>query len=325
MAVNLASCIAFAYSARREIPQLHLRPGFSRLHFRSLLRHSKFIVVGNVSNQLVGSADNFVIGFFLPVANLAYYGIAYNLAQRLWTLVVNVVSVVFPAASSFSGSEQSGRRINELYVRGTKTAALFACFPACALALFGREFLLHWLTPDYAANGAIVLSLLALGFMVNSFSSIPVQVLQGTHHASTAAKGSVLYAAINLVLFFVLIPQFGIKGAAIAFFAAQLLFVPAFIALTNRILQVRWQPVVFAFVRVLATTAAACLCCWMLRGLIHSMFSLAIVVCFGLLIYALLAYRFVLDATERDSCRAVLLSMTAALRPERRAATAGAE
>jgi O-antigen/teichoic acid export membrane protein len=303
---SLCACLAYGLASKRLMPALRLRPGFSSRHFRSLLGHSRYVLVVNLSNQLVGTMDSFLIGAFLPIANVAYYVISYTLAQRLWTFVGNLISVVFPAASAFSGAERQDR-VRELYLRGMKVAAAAGCFPALALCLFSRSFLLYWLGPDYAKEGAVVLSLLALGFLVNSFTYVPYQVLQSTHYADTAAKGAVVYGAVNLTLFVLLIPRFGIVGAAIAFLLGQILFVPWFVRKSNRLLGVRWRALFAAsYARVFIAASLACSACWFLRAWVDSLLTLASVITAGLLLYVLLAAMLVLDSKERDTCRALV-------------------
>jgi O-antigen/teichoic acid export membrane protein len=303
MFTSIFLCIAYALAAKRIVPQLDFRPRFSRRHLHALLHHSKYVVITNVSNQIAGSADNVIIGAFLPVANQAYYGIAYTLAQRFWVLVANVSSVVFPAASAFSANARPDQ-VRELYLRGTKIAAAAACFPALALCLFSRQFLLYWLGAEYADHGSVVLSLLVLAFMVNAFSLVAYQVLQSTHYVSTAARASLVYMIMNVVMFVAFIPKFGLPGASAGFLAAQLLFVPWFVLKANRILQVSWRQLISgAYLRVFLISLGACGISWLFHPWVHSLFTLALAVTVGLCCYALLSYVLVLDETERTVCR----------------------
>jgi O-antigen/teichoic acid export membrane protein len=306
LAASLGGCIAYTIAAKKLLPELNIVPGFSRTHLGSLLRHSKYVVVANAGNQIVSAADVFLIGFFLPVANVAYYAIGYTLAQRMSIFVNNVVSVVFPAASSFAGEEQ-GAKIRELYLRGMKLCAIVGCFPALALSIFSRPFLLYWLGADYAREGALSLTLLTLGFLINSFSYVPYQVLQSTRHADIAAKAIAAYAILNVSLFLLLIPRFGIVGAAAGFLTAQLLFVPLFVQRANLLLGVEWIAVLrVSYLRpFLAASCAACLC-WLCQPWVSSFSTLAVAVAIGFAIYALLVPIAVLDSGERAACLLLL-------------------
>jgi O-antigen/teichoic acid export membrane protein len=311
---SLGTCAAYAIAAKRLLPAIEIRLGFSLTYLRSLIRHSKYIVLTNASSQAVSTVDNFLIGYFLPVANIAYYGIAYAIAQRLWTFVANIVSVVFPAASSFAAAEQDGR-LKELYIRGMKIMVAIGGFPAFAVAIFSRPFLLLWLGPEYASQGASVLSLLTIGFLINSFSYVAYQVLQSTHHAVVAARGAVVYMLLNIGLFCVLIPRHGILGAALAFLMAQFLFVPWFIGKTNRLMGLRWRSLArLAFLPGLVCTSASALACLAMTGRVHSYPTLALAAGVGFFVHAAVGARLVLDARDRSACQLLVRRWTSLLR-----------
>jgi O-antigen/teichoic acid export membrane protein len=310
---SICSCAAYLVASKKLVPELSLIPRFSRPHLRTLLSHSKYILIGNVGNHIVGSADNFIIGYFLPVSSLAYYSIPYTLGSRLFFLVANVLSAVFPAASRFSGSDQTSQ-LRELYLRGTKISAVVACFPAFVLALFSHKFLLFWLGRDYADQGATVLILLTFAFLLNSFSLVPYQVLQGAQHAKTAAKYTTVYAVINVVLFFGLIPPFGIRGAAGAFLVAQLLFIPWFVGTANRLLDVSWGSLLSnCYGRVFLCAVAACAVSQLCASRARSLLSLGVIVSISLLAYCILVLVAVLDGRERSTCLGLLRQWAAPL------------
>jgi O-antigen/teichoic acid export membrane protein len=315
---SLCACIGYLVATKSLVPQLPLIPNFSGAHARSLLAHSKYILMGNLSNHVVGTADSMLIGYFLPVSSVAYYTIAYGLGQKLWSLVGNVASVVFPAASALSASEESVH-LKELYFRGTKLTAAVACFPALSLCLFSRHFLSFWLGPDYATHSANALSILAIAFLLYSLTHVPCLILQATHYASAAAKAFVKYLLLNLCLFVVLIPTFGIVGAAIAFLIAQSLFVPWFVRLASRLLDIRLTHLIRrCYLPVLGLGAAGGCVEWLCEPWIHSFARLVLVVSAGLAVYSSLGVFVLLDSYERATIRLFVLNRVPVLR--RRAA-----
>jgi len=213
---------------------------------------------------------------------------------------------VFPAASAFSGTQER-EQLNELYLRGMKLAAAVGAFPAIALAAFSRPFLLLWLGPEYAGEGATVLSILAIGFLLNSLTQVPFQVLQSTRHVDVTSKASMGYAALNLGLFAVLIPSLGIRGAAIAFAASQVLFVPWFIGKANRLLDVGW-PVVLrtSYTQVFFATALSTVVCWLVRPWVHTFLTLTVAVALSGVVYLTAVLTLVLEGKERAALLLVM-------------------
>ncbi len=309
------SALAYGFAAKRLLPGLRLAPGWSRPHGRSLLGHSKFVIVVNASNHFVSTVDSFLIGFFLPVANVAYYGVAYSIAQRLWVFIANLVSVVFPAASAFSGESDQGR-FNELYVRGMKVTAMTAAFPSLAFCVFAYPFLRFWLSQGYADRGAPVLILVTLGFLLNSFSFVASQVLQSTHRVNFAASSSLIYSLLNLASFLILIPRFGILGAAGGFLGCQVLFVPWFVHRTNSLLGVSWgRLIVSSYLGAFSCAGVASGVCWMFLGRIHSLVGLAVAGFVGLGVYVAGGAVVILDRRDREAARLLLRRWLAAVKP----------
>jgi O-antigen/teichoic acid export membrane protein len=306
MAVTLfsdaVSCGIYYLLARSLLPGVSLRPRWSRPHFRALLRFSKFVLVGNLSTRMVNSADNFLIGYFLPVSSIAFYGVPYAIGQRLWTLIGNVASAVFPAASAFSGSG-SAERLRTLYVRGSKASAVVVCFPAMAICILARPFLNHWMSPDFAQHSTIVLRLLSLAFLVNCLGHVPFLILQATHFPEIAARFASLYAVINLALFGALIPIFGIVGAAAGFLIAQLIVVPWMIHHTNRLLHIPlWLFLSRSYWPIAPASVPGLMVCSILLPWIDSLFRTCVVAGIGLALYAVLVWVIALDNEERAAC-----------------------
>jgi O-antigen/teichoic acid export membrane protein len=316
-------CGASFIAARRLIPDICLRPGFSRAHFLSLVRFSKFVVVGNLTNRVVTNADNVLIGYFLPVSSMAFYGVAYALGQKLWTLAGTVAGVVFPAASSLSRSSQESQ-LQSLYLRGTKAVTAAVCFPALALCIFSREFLLHWIGPEFAEQGALVLRLLAGGFFLNCLGHVPYLMLQSTGYPEVAARLAMIYGVANVALFALLIPRFGIVGAAAGFLASQILVVPWIVHRANRLFRIRWSALLANSYRpLLVASGLGCLACLGLRPWASSMLRLLVASIVGGLVYMVATWTTGLGTAERAECLAAIDQLRfSSYRPRREGARA---
>lgn len=306
LVANLISCIVYFAIARRLIPGILLWPKFSSAHGGSLLHFSKYVLIANASSKVVSYADNILIGYFLPVAAVAFYATPYAVCQRLARFGGSLAAVVFPAASSLSATAQS-YHLEELYLRGTKMMVAAVSFPALVLFLFSGEFLRYWIGPEFSQQGALAMRLLIIGFFLNCLGQIPFLVLQGTGHPQIAARFIGGQAILNVILFWNLIPHFGISGAAAGFLIAQCIVMPWMTHWANGLLRIRrMQLVIKAYASVVPALILAFLVCVSLRSWIFSLFSLGLVVMVGMVVYLALVVAMVLDAKERATCREFL-------------------
>lgn len=291
--------LAYVYYARKLLPGLSLRPSLNWRDIKRLARFSAPVLVGSASALVVHRLDRVLMAYFLPVAAVAFYVIPYSLAERTWMGVGNITSVIFPSASELS-SQQDGGKVKELYVRASKMA-LLAAMPATLLLLGAPEQILHyWVGPEYALRGALALQFLAGGFLFNIAVHVPYVVAQGVDRPWISARYSLLNGIANLVLFLVLIPRFGILGAAAAFFVSEVAIAPLFIWEVNRAVGVPFQRLVReAYLRPLCCGIAWCL---LLRAFASRASSLADVLLYGTLAvcgYGVLAFASAIERRER--------------------------
>jgi O-antigen/teichoic acid export membrane protein len=303
---NVFFLAAGVVCARRLVPGLSLRPRLDRPALRELLHFSKYVLVASVSSRIVQSVDKVVIGHLLPVRFVAYYDVPYGLGQKVSTLVGNVTSVLFPAASALSAEEARGR-LQELYLRGSKVVAGLAALPALLLCLFSDQVLLHWIGPEFAEEAGGILAVVSLGFFFNTLAHVPFVVAQATGHPEISARFSALNAAATLALLFVLVPPFGIMGAAAGFLVTQAAFAPWFALTANRLLGVRFGALVRAAYLPTAAGMLAALGTWAaLRGAAHTLAGLALAGFACAVAYAAALAVLAVDGKERAAVRRLL-------------------
>jgi O-antigen/teichoic acid export membrane protein len=305
-AVNAVAVAAFYLLARRLLPEVSLRPGFDRATFRMLSRFSLLKFANNVSTNTVMQVDKVLVGALLSIGAVGFYVVPLQLAQRL-TTAVSAVSIAFlPAASALHGRADRAR-LDELYLRATKVVALLGLPLASLLVVFAHPLLQYWIDERFADHGALALQVLAIGYGINIFSTIPAITSDSLGRPGVTAGFSVASAALNVTLSLVLIPLYGILGAALAIAINSAALVPYFLWYVHR--HVLDLPVATVLRRSLAAPAAAAVLSWPvllgLRATVAGPVTLVLALGLGLAAYfaLTLAVR-VYDATDRDLARA---------------------
>lgn len=207
-----------------------------------LLAFGGWVTLSSVVSPVLVYLDRLLVASLLSVAALAYYAAPYEMATRLWIVPVSLVMAIFPA---FSALEGRGDRqyLAALFTRSVKYVLLALGPVALGLALFAEAILRAWLGEEFAAQGAPVLQILALGVLVNSLAQIPYALLHGAGRPDLPAKFHLAQLPFYAGVAWVLIGHFGIAGAAAAWTVrvavdALLLFLAAgkVFALSGRLL-----------------------------------------------------------------------------------------
>jgi len=304
---SLVVLIIYAHYARRLIPGLHLRPGIHWPDLKQLLGFSVSVIVASVSALVVHRLDRVLVAYFLPIAAVAYYVVPYSLAERTSTGVGNITSVIFPSASELS-SMQAPEKVRELYLRATKMVVLAGLPVTVILLAVPGQILRYWVSSDFAARGALTLQLLAAGYFLNILANVPFVVAQGIGRPWISAKYSLINGVVNLILFLVLIPRYGIVGAGLGFFISEVLVMPPFIWEVNRLLRVSWQQVISqAYLRPFACGGVALAALWFCRRRVDSLWTLVFACGIAVGLYGLAGFVAALDHRERaDLCAQAL-------------------
>jgi O-antigen/teichoic acid export membrane protein len=165
--------------------------------------------------QLINAqADILVLGLFRPTDDVGVYKVAAQAATLIpfGLQAINVVIMPYIARLHAEGDHRGLQRV----VTQSARAILALALPlVLAFILFGDTILSFAFGPEYA-RGHMALILLSLGQLVNAGMGSVGVLLNMTGHERDTLRGVAVAALANLVLNFLLIPPFGLVGAAVA-------------------------------------------------------------------------------------------------------------
>jgi O-antigen/teichoic acid export membrane protein len=158
--------------------------------------------------------DVFLVGALLSVHSAGIYSAAFRLTPVL-TLARGAMDYSFGPRAGVLFGQSNLKAIGALY-RSTSALALAWTLPAALLlAVFGRPVMRAFFGNAYEAGGS-ALSLLALGFIVDSATGCNTTLLAMAGRSGLVLLNGILGGVTLLSLCLVLIPRWGIVGAAFA-------------------------------------------------------------------------------------------------------------
>ena len=189
---------------------VRLRFGFDRQVLRQLLG---FGLKGYVANLLMFfnyRLDSLIVNALIGVASVGIYSIAVAIAEVIWNVAGALSTVMFPHVSSLD--RKDANRLTPVVSRNVWFVTVLA---VVAMALLGR-WLIEFVFGTVMVAAVQPLMLLLPGILALSGAKVLSSYLSGIGrpiYATWIAAGSiVLTVALDLIL----IPRFGIAGAAAA-------------------------------------------------------------------------------------------------------------
>jgi len=179
--------------------------------YRDLLRYGLRFYPGSLSGFFVYRADAVLIAFLIAdaSADLGYYSMAVGLAEMIFFFPTAVSSLLFPhvAGSSREDSDRQVAVVTRVTLLVSAVAATMLV-PAAAVVIWV-------LLPDFTPSLAPLLVLLP-GVVALTGATIVGSYLRGIGRPGLPSLVSLMALAVNIVANLVLIPRFGIVGAAAA-------------------------------------------------------------------------------------------------------------
>ena len=229
-----AQVVAYAVvlAAALVLIRSELRPGFSPARLRAALSFSLPMLPGRFLIVLNEQVDRLLLLFFIGLPGVALLGVASRIAS-----VVQFALVVFRQAWQPHAMVLLDRpRRDEFFGRMLNYYAGIFALGGLVLCALGPELFALLVPPDYQAGYAALPWLVGAAILHASAVLTNVGPL-AERETAALSRAALLALAINLSVALVLIPRFGIAGAAIGVFAANLAYTTALWRASARVVE----------------------------------------------------------------------------------------
>src|SRR6266576_57898 len=212
--VRIIACVASAAAIRRAIPGFRWTLHFRWDALRPLLGYGGWVSVSSVFSPVRVYLERFLLATLAGVAALAYYTAPSEAVLRLLILPAGLAGAVFPALSA--AGIVAGRPLERLVGRPLRFLLLTLAPLVTFLVVCAGPLLQLWLGSAYAARSTTAFEVLAVGVLINGLAHLPYAYLLGSGRPDLPAKFHLLELPFYGVIGWLLIRQFGVTGAALA-------------------------------------------------------------------------------------------------------------
>ncbi|WP_175631947.1 oligosaccharide flippase family protein [Virgibacillus siamensis] len=190
------------------------RKKFKKLKFdKSFLLYSIPLILATMMDTLINKVDILMLGFMTTTKDVGIYQITVQVSLLVSALLIIFNTVFAPEIAKLyhQGKKMELRR---LYIKATRCLAIFSLITTSIL-LIGSEFILYIFGSEFV-QGQTALILRSLGQFVNIAVGGVWLMLAMTGKPRFQMYANIFAFIINILLNLVLIPIYGINGAAFA-------------------------------------------------------------------------------------------------------------
>jgi O-antigen/teichoic acid export membrane protein len=208
LVINIATLVltaaAIAWAARRDgVAGVH--PSATLL--REELAFGNRVILGTIAERLQFRADSFIINAFQGVRQTGVYSVTSGLAETLWYVPNALGTVMFSRAVD---PKADAGRIAAVLTRTTIAVALVTAVPAFVLGprlvrlVYGTQF----------TDAGVALRLILPGIVAYSVVAVLSRYIVGRGRPGIGTFVLLTGLGLNIAANLILVPRFGINGAA---------------------------------------------------------------------------------------------------------------
>jgi O-antigen/teichoic acid export membrane protein len=181
---------------------------------KELFSYSWPLMFAGIMGFVFGWIDTIMVGYFLTAEDVGIYRASLSTAAILTILAGSFGSMFFPVITELY-SRKEMEELKNTTIATTKWILIIGLPLVLLLIFFSKQVLYLLYGPRYI-QGAFALSILGFGYLITSVFSPTNQLLQATGRTRLVMFNTGIGAVLNVILNFLLIPVYGINGAAIA-------------------------------------------------------------------------------------------------------------
>lgn len=198
--------------------KLGIRPRFSGAEkgiLREILGFSAFVFFAQIVDMLYWSTDKLVIGWAIGTVGTAVYNVGASFNAYITSLSTAISGVLLPRVTTMAINNAPKEEFTNLFIKIGRLQFIIISMVISAFVAFGRQFIALWAGPGYETAYYVAL-LTMIPVTVPLIQNTGLNILYATNRHKFRSIVYACIAAVNAVLTFWWVEDFGIIGAAVA-------------------------------------------------------------------------------------------------------------
>ncbi len=189
--------------------------------FSSILKYSALIIIaGSIATMLL-DVDKMMLGKYIPIKNIAYYNVAIFIATVIAVPQRAMHQIIMPITAKYL-NEKNMVDLTDLYKRSSLNLFIVGGLVFLLIVCNINE-LYRFIGENYSV-GLYVMLLISVSKLYDSLLGSNNAILFNSDYYRVVLVLGVLLALLMVVLNIILIPIYGLNGAALATFIAVFLY-----------------------------------------------------------------------------------------------------
>ncbi|AXT19930.1 polysaccharide biosynthesis protein [Flavobacteriaceae bacterium AU392] len=208
--------MGYAFALRRPVLRFKKITNVS-----SIIKYSLLIIIAGSVASIILEIDKFMLGQYIVIDNIAFYGIAVYIATVIGVPARSMHQITNPITAKFL-NDNDKESLKDLYKKSSINLFIIGGFVFLLITLNINE--LYTILPEEFRGGVLVVFLIGLAKLIDNLIGNNNAILFNSNYYRIVLLLGFILAILAVILNVVLIPVYGIYGAAYATFISIVVY-----------------------------------------------------------------------------------------------------
>ena len=194
-------------------PELYQKTIRSVYNKKEIISYSFPLFLTSFLAIILNRTDVLMIGYYLPSEQVGIYSLANRFAGIVFLISTSIIPIFSPTIAELLGKGKK-KEIKYYFINITKWTLIFTIPAFIIITIFSIDFL-NIFGAEFTVGNSVVI-ILSTSFLFNSVLGLSGQVLSIMGRSKIIFVNSICAGILNIILNIILIPKYGLAGAAIA-------------------------------------------------------------------------------------------------------------
>ena len=292
--------ILILYLLRKKEFHLFNKKINAKFNTRELIIYSLPLILTSLLTLLQKWADTFILGFYRTASEVGIYNISFSTAALLAIIPTALMSLFIPVITDLYGQNKIKdiKRISNIVA---KWIFMVNVPLSLSLIIFAKDLLRIVFGQEYIL-GYVALDILAISYLILSITHVYASNLLMVKKTKLLSFLVFISTFTNIFLNIILIPKFGIVGAAIATLVSTIIFLISMII--SSLVIIKLQPLDLSFIKIIFSIILSGFLLIYIKGFLK--LNLFIIILLGLLMLIIyIIFLFILKCFSKEDINLV--------------------
>lgn len=197
-------------------------------YYKPVMIYTALIFINLIVTQLIDNTNPIIIGMRLSSFDAAVYGVAITISSGFYSLSLVISGIMFPTVIKMVSGGASKDELTGIMIRMGRVQAFIAMLIISAFFICGRQFVQLWVGRGYEAAWMVSMLIMA-GTLFNSLTAAGHLILRAMNKQGFFLSVYIAMFLINACATYMIVPVYGIVGAAFCTFLSYAVITICFI------------------------------------------------------------------------------------------------